>query len=162
MTRSLTNLSLAVALLGASCSTPPARVHYTRGKTLFDDIAARDPGSWDFSRAIAEFSQAIRLEPDYVDAYHARALAYLITGLHTRAMADLNEAINLQTKIALSYMLRGMAWEHLGKKDQAEADMEKASELGLQYRPDPQSGAPWHPSWNGDWLIQPGARHRYR
>ena len=160
MTRSVTHLSLVVILLSTSCSTPIARGHYTRGKALFDDIAAKDPGSWDFSKAIAEFSQAIRLKPDYVDAYHVRSLAYLITGSHARALEDLDEAIRLKTKIALSYMLRGMAWEHLGKKDQAEADMEKASELGLQYRPDPQSGAPWHPSWNGDWLIQPRAGYR--
>lgn len=163
---SLTNLALVLALLGASCSTSPARGHYTRGKTLFDKMAARDPDSWDFSKPIAEFSRAIRLQPDYVDAYHVRALAYLITGRHTRAMADLNKAINIQPKLALSYMLRGMAWNHLGSQFLAEADREKAGELGLQYRPE-LSEAPWlpHPSWDGyswdgDWLIQPQARYR--
>ena len=164
MTRSVTHLSLVVILLSTSCSTPIARGHYTRGKALFDDIAAKDPGSWDFSKAIAEFSQAIRLKPDYVDAYHVRSLAYLITGSHARALEDLDEAIRLKTKIALSYMLRGMAWDHLGKKARAEADMKKARELGLQYRPEPQhselSGAPWYPTWDGDWLIQPRTVYR--
>ena len=161
MPRSLTHLALVLALLGASCSTSPARSHYTRGKTIFDNMAARDPGSWDFSKAIEEFSQAIRLQPDYVDAYHVRALAYLITGRHTRAMADLNKAINLQTKLALSYMLRSMAWDHLGSQVLAEADREEAGELGLQYRPE-LSEMPWlpYPSWDGDWLIQPQARYR--
>ena len=132
LARSLTNLALVLALLGASCSTSPARGHYTRGKTLFDKMAARDPDSWDFSKPIAEFSRAIRLQPDYVDAYHVRALAYLITGRYTRAMADLNKAINIQPKLALSYMLRGMAWAHLGSQFLAEADREKAGELGLK------------------------------
>ena len=164
MTRSVAPLSLAIILLSASCSTPFARVHYTRGKTLFDDIAAKDPGNWDFSKAIEEFNRAIRLKPDYVDAYHVRSLAYLITGNHARALEDLDEAIRLKTKIALSYMLRGMAYDHLGFQARAEADMDKARELGLQYRPEPQqpklSGGPWHPSWNGDWLIQPEAVYR--
>jgi Flp pilus assembly protein TadD len=157
LTRSVTQLSLAVILLSASCSTPFARVHYNRGKALFDDIAAADPGNWDFSKAIAEFNRAIHLKPDYVDAYHVRGLAYLITGNHTGAIDDLDEAIRLKTKIALSYMLRGMAYDHLGKKARAEADMDKARELGLQYRPEPQqpelSQDVW-PSWDGDWAIQ--------
>ena len=144
MTRSVAPLSLAIILLGTSCSTPFARVHYTRGKALFDDIAAKDPGNWDFSKAIEEFNRAIRLKPDYVDAYHVRSLAYLITGNHARALEDLDEAIRLKTKIALSYMLRGMAHDHLGFQARAEADMEKARELGLQYRPEPQQPELWN------------------
>ena len=92
MTRSVAPLSLAIILLSASCSTPFARVHYTRGKALFDDIAAKDPGNRDFNKAIEEFNRAIRLKPDYVDAYHVRGLAYLITGNHARALEDLDEA----------------------------------------------------------------------
>ena len=157
MTRSVAPLSLAIILLSASCSTPFARVHYTRGKALFDDIAAKDPGNWDFSKAIEEFNRAIRLKPDYVDAYHVRSLAYLITGNHARALEDLDEAIRLKTKIALSYTLRGMAYDHLGKKARAEADMDKAMELGPQYGPEPQqpelSQGVWR-SWDGDWAIQ--------
>jgi tetratricopeptide (TPR) repeat protein len=52
---------------------PEAEVHYERG------VAYIEEGRYD--RALAEFTIAIRLKPDYADAYFKRGIAYFIKGV---------------------------------------------------------------------------------
>jgi tetratricopeptide (TPR) repeat protein len=54
----------------------------------------------DYARAIADFNEAIRLEPTSAYAYGNRGNAYNDKGDHERAIADLNEAIRLDPKFA--------------------------------------------------------------
>ena len=51
----------------------------------------------DYDRAIADFTQAIRLDPKFGKAYDARANAYSDKGDHDRAIADYNEAIRIDS-----------------------------------------------------------------
>src|SRR5262245_54455567 len=46
----------------------------------------------DNTRAIADYSQAISLDPGYSTAYARRGNAYIYKGDYNRAIADLNEA----------------------------------------------------------------------
>ncbi len=58
--------------------------------------------------AIADFNEAIRLEPDNEVAYLNRGNAWLAKGMYARAIADYGEAIRLDPKYARAYNNR--AW----------------------------------------------------
>jgi tetratricopeptide (TPR) repeat protein len=50
----------------------------------------------DIDRAIADFSEAIRLDPDFPNWRYARGMQYEKKGQHQLALADLNEAVRLR------------------------------------------------------------------
>ena len=50
----------------------------------------------DLDRAIADFTDAIRLDPNDADAYYARGLAFSTNGDRDHAVADLSEAVQLR------------------------------------------------------------------
>ena len=142
-----------VILLSASCSTPfprpgpeenaaDARVHYSRGKALFDAIIRTDPGNRDYGKAIAEFDRAIRLEPGYAEAYRYRGYAYYKAARNARAIEDYSQAIRLDPKMeggGLSpYLLRGFAWVYERKYEKAIEDYSRAIDL------EPENSAAWY------------------
>ena len=49
----------------------------------------------DYDRAIANYDRAIWLQPDYIDAYYNRGLAYSNKGDYDRAIADLEKVLEL-------------------------------------------------------------------
>jgi tetratricopeptide (TPR) repeat protein len=49
-------------------------------------------------RAIADYSEAIRLNPNYTDAYLKRALLYKKIGKKDEAISDYNKLINLDSR----------------------------------------------------------------
>jgi tetratricopeptide (TPR) repeat protein len=73
----------------------------------------------DIDRAIADFSEAIRLEPKLGVAYRNRGGAWSAKGDYDRAIADFNEVIRLDSKDILAYISRGDAY--LAKKDYGRA-----------------------------------------
>ncbi|MHC2583716.1 Tfp pilus assembly protein PilF [Bradyrhizobium diazoefficiens] len=52
----------------------------------------------DDKHAIADFDEAIRLQPGNSTAYNNRAAAFRDMGQHDRALADYNEALRLDPK----------------------------------------------------------------
>jgi tetratricopeptide (TPR) repeat protein len=50
----------------------------------------------DYNQAIADFSAALRLQPDDAEILGARGLAYIHLGDNDRAMADFNEAKRIE------------------------------------------------------------------
>ncbi|MFZ1990264.1 MAG: tetratricopeptide repeat protein, partial [Alphaproteobacteria bacterium] len=87
---------------------------YNRG------IAYRDKG--DYDRAIADYTQAIRLKPDYAKAFNNRGLAYYNKGDYDRAIADYTQAIRLKPDDADAFFNRGSAYDAKGDHDRAIAD----------------------------------------
>ena len=75
-------------------------------------LAYRAKGELD--RAIADYSEAIRIDPRYADAYYNRAIAFKAKGDLDRAIADYNEAIRLNPRDALAYNNRGIAYQAKG------------------------------------------------
>jgi tetratricopeptide (TPR) repeat protein len=55
----------------------------------------------DLDKAIADYSQAIVLKPDYAAAYENRARAFVDKGDYTRAVDDVTRAGELKSKIAV-------------------------------------------------------------
>ena len=83
--------------------------------------------------AIADYTEAIRIKPDYASAYNNRGNAYGDLGQHDKAIFDLTQAIRINPDDANAYHNRNLAYQKQGKKDLAEADRAKAKELG--YKP---------------------------
>jgi len=79
--------------------------------------------------AIAEFSEALRLNPQHVTAYLGRGLAYDQKGLFGRAVTDYTQAIRLNPKQAASYRMRGECYFKYGDTDNAIADANEAVRL---------------------------------
>ena len=55
----------------------------------------------EYDKAIAEFSRAIELDPNYAEAYYKRGVAYLRKDKYDEAIADLTKAIELDPRIAM-------------------------------------------------------------
>ena len=64
----------------------------------------------DRDKAIADFTEAIRLDPKSAQAYANRALAYVEKSEYDKAITDLTEVIRLNPKGALAFWGRGMAY----------------------------------------------------
>ena len=75
--------------------------------------------------SIFAFDQAIRLSPDYAEAYHDRAIAKGRLGQHEEAIADLDQAIYLKPDYVVAYCNRGIAKSQIGKYEAAIADYDQ-------------------------------------
>ena len=66
--------------------------------------AARRRQAGDHDKAIADFSEAIRLDPKRADAYYGRGTAYGHKGEYDKAIADYSDAIRLAPPKADAYL----------------------------------------------------------
>ena len=83
--------------------------------------------------AIADFTKAIVIDPDYVSAYISRGIAYLDQNKLGLAIADFTKAIEIDPGNKLAYDHRGGTYQILGKFDLAIADHSKAIEIDPKY-----------------------------
>ena len=65
-----------------------------------------------YDRAIADFTEAIRLDPKNFSAFTSRGFSYLLKGDNDLAIADLSEAIRLAPTSVMTYALRGDAYQN--------------------------------------------------
>jgi tetratricopeptide (TPR) repeat protein len=82
-----------------------------------------------FNTAIKNYSEAIRIYPDYLDAYNSRGLTYYYKGEYGKAIDDLDEAIKLNPKYVEAYINRGLCHDHKGEYNKAIEDFEEAIKL---------------------------------
>jgi lipoprotein NlpI len=87
----------------------------------------------DNDRAIADYNQAISLDPKDALAYNNRGNAYKAKGDNDRAIADYNQAISLDPKSSNSYFNRGRSNLYAGSVEKALADLNQASALAPKY-----------------------------
>jgi tetratricopeptide (TPR) repeat protein len=95
----------------------------------------------DYDRAIADYTEALRLDPNLVAAYFNRGDAYRNKGDYDRAIADYTEALrldpnlasNLNPNFAFAYNNRGIAYYEKGNYDRAIADYTEALRLNPNY-----------------------------
>jgi tetratricopeptide (TPR) repeat protein len=87
----------------------------------------------DYDRAIADYTEAIRLDPKYADAYGKRGNVYLVRKDNDRAIADYADAIRLNPKFAVAYNNRGLAYANKNDYDHAIADFTEAIRLDPKF-----------------------------
>jgi tetratricopeptide (TPR) repeat protein len=99
-----------------------------------------------YNQAIADFTFAIKLDPDWVAAFAARGVAYDQKGLYDRAISDYSHAIAAtdgaaapNPELAETYFNRGAAYEHRRLYRQAAADYRAALKLDPNLQP-PKDG----------------------
>ncbi len=83
-------------------------------------------------RAIAAYSQAIRIAPHSPLAWFNRGEIFLAQRAFDPALADLTEALRLAPRSASCYYWRGVAQEQSGNYDRALADLTEAIRLDPQ------------------------------
>jgi tetratricopeptide (TPR) repeat protein len=95
------------------------------------------PGSWGchpsctawriHKGAVADYSEALRINPNFAVAYyHRRNIRYRL-GDNQGAVADYNEAVRINPNFAEVYTHRGNARDDLGDSQGALADYDRAS-----------------------------------
>jgi tetratricopeptide (TPR) repeat protein len=104
---------------------------YLRGSARYERYMGAS--AWieqdDLDRAIADFTEAVRLDPKDAMAFYARGLAWNTNGNPDRAMADFTETIRRDPDssiAAAAYYNRGLIWNSKGDRDRAIADLIEA------------------------------------
>jgi len=97
-----------------------AEEYYERGNRRADD---------DYDGKISDYSEAIRLKPDYAEAYNNRGVAFDNKRDYSQAIANYNEAIRLEPDDAIAYNDRGKAYIDIGDYNRAVVDFNEAIRL---------------------------------
>lgn len=83
----------------------------------------------EYDRAIADFSESLKLDPEDAYARNLRGAAHNESGQYKRAIPDLDEAIRLNANYADAYHNRGIAYGELGDYDRAITEFNEALRL---------------------------------
>ena len=94
-----------------------------------------DTNAGDYDRAIADYNEAIRLDPKSAIAFSDRGVAYMRKGDLDRAFADYNEALRLNPTYGPAFSNRGVAYWKKGDNVRAFADYNEAIRLNPNYAP---------------------------
>ena len=107
-------------LLLPACGGNPgeAEGQYNAGEAFME------VGEWE--DAIDRYDRAIRLDPQFADAYASRGRARFFLGEFQQALEDLDEAIRLDPGLAMAYNNRGIVHAALGWPEQAIQDFDRA------------------------------------
>jgi tetratricopeptide (TPR) repeat protein len=108
----------------------------------------------EYDKAIADYNQALAVNPNYAIAYNNRGNTWEKKGEYDKAIADYNQALVINPKDAIAYNNRGNTWEKKGEYDKAIADYNQALAVNPNYA---------NAYENLGWLYStcPDANHRY-
>jgi tetratricopeptide (TPR) repeat protein len=84
-----------------------------------------------YDKAIADYTQAIRLAPTDPIAYFDRGVAFAMVTKLDASINDFTQAITLKPDYARAYLDRGRVYEMKGDKQSAQADEAKARSLEM-------------------------------
>ena len=87
----------------------------------------------DLEAAINSFNEAIRLNPNYAQAYGNRGIAYSRLQQYDKALADYNQFIRFNPNSAVAYYNRATLYDKLGDSQKAIADYAQAIRLNPNF-----------------------------
>jgi tetratricopeptide (TPR) repeat protein len=117
----------AIAACTRAIETAKLSKHYKAVAYTSRGVEWRTKGQVD--RAIADHTQAIKLDPNLSDAFYNRGNAYGDKGDHDHAIADYDQAIRLNPKFAGAYNNRGLSRRTKGDTAGGDADIARAKQL---------------------------------
>lgn len=79
-----------------------------------------------YQAAIADYTQAIQLEPGNALAFYQRGYAYHVLHNYPAAIADYTQALQLNPKLIQAYLSRGIARREAGDNQGAIADLNQS------------------------------------
>ncbi len=132
---------LAKAALIRAMAHPPADPSALANLRFNLGLAYRGGKLADFDEAIWLFTQVLAAQPNSVEAYNSRALAYLDRGRAgdvELAVADLTRALDIEPDRAATYLNLAVAYIERGGKDdldRAIADLNEALDIRSDYAP---------------------------
>ena len=113
----------------AASAAPPVRQEELTAQQWFE----RGSNATDPDEKIRNYSEAIRLKPDYVSAFFFRGIARKANDDLDGSIADFSEAIRLEPDFGDAFLLRGFARRTKGDLDGAIADFSEAIRLKPDY-----------------------------
>jgi tetratricopeptide (TPR) repeat protein len=113
--RAIDDLSKSISL------NPSANIYKYRGISY--------TGLGEADKAIADFTQAVKLAPNNVSIYNYRSIAYSRKDDYRHAIADCNKAIKIDPTYFLGYANLGSYYRRIGDYDQSIANCNKAIKL---------------------------------
>jgi len=108
-----------------STSSSTAQDFINSGNTYYD--------KGDYDRAIVDYTQAIKLDPNYNDAYYNRGNAYFDKGDYNRAIVDYTQVIKLDPNNDDAYYNRGNTYYNKRDYNRAIADYTQAININPNY-----------------------------
>ena len=106
-------------------ATPKKGPHPATWAAVFARFSKRE-----YDKAIADFTEAIRIDPGSSGSYTGRGLARFDKNEFDKSIVDFNAAICINPRAGVAYRFRGLAWTSKGECDKAIADFEVAIRLG--------------------------------
>ena len=87
----------------------------------------------EYEKALPDYDQAIRLNPEDAPAYRNRGIVYAAIGQYEQAIEDYSEAIRLKSDYVDAYLGRGNAYGAMEKYEQAIAEYTEAIRFKSDY-----------------------------
>jgi tetratricopeptide (TPR) repeat protein len=106
---------------------------YSLNVTAYQNRATAYSELREFKKAIADYTRALTLEPNYANAYLGRGITYGKGGNHELAMADFNSALEIDPLNIDAYYNRGLAHKNLGRNTEAIEDLRAALRINPEY-----------------------------
>jgi tetratricopeptide (TPR) repeat protein len=133
--RRLLRVTAIVIALGASGWSIYAWIVSAPDRALGHNVeGARRFAVGDFRGAAAQFTEALKISPEYADAYVGRGKAEAAQGQTETAMTDFGKAMSLDPTLEQPYTHRGMLWRSRGDLPKALADFDRS--IAIQPRAD--------------------------
>src|SRR6516225_9395050 len=132
------NFAIAVEEVSAALQQPPSQQVIGSGlptptpaidATVYYKSGVASLGKLDYTKAIGDFTEAIRLDPNYTHAYTDRGAAYSKKGDYDKAISDYTEAIRLDPNYTQAYTNRGAAYAEKHNHAEAISDFTEAIRL---------------------------------
>ena len=82
-----------------------------------------------YELAIADYSRAIELDPDFAEAHYDRGFSFYELGQYEQAVADITRAIELKPNEGRYYGQRSLVYLFADRMDLAQADEEMCEDL---------------------------------